>query len=320
MHAASAIAGRAGRPTRRGQADPVSPAFSQSTLPPRGRREPTWDDGINISTLPGVKRGNRSPRGLEAARQEVGDEGWQEIGARDGRGARGGIGRGEVARGGDREGRAADDPRAASAVIVDGVLDELAWQKAWAMDLKYEVQPGENVPPPVRTEVLVTYDDEAVYFGFRAFDPEPAKIRAHLYDRDNVGADDWVAVILDTFNDERRSFDLLVNPLGVQADSIETANEQRGVGRHLGSRRPGHRVGVRGRDSPPVLVACASSAPTAGRRCGASTRCAATRAACGTTSGCSPGTATTTATSARRSSSAASRGSRPDATSRSTRR
>lgn len=114
-------------------------------------------------------------------------------------------------------------PRAASPVSVDGILDEPAWQHAWSMDLDYEVRPGENVPPPVRTEVLVTFDDEAVYFAFRAFDPQPTEIRAHLSDRDNVGADDWVAVILDTFNDERRSFDLLVNPLGVQSDSIETA-------------------------------------------------------------------------------------------------
>lgn len=115
-------------------------------------------------------------------------------------------------------------PRAASPVKVDGVLDELAWEGAWSMDLAYEVRPGENVPPPVRTQVLVTHDDAAVYFAFRAFDPSPTEIRAHLSDRDNLGADDWVAVILDTFNDERRSFDLLVNPLGVQADSIETAN------------------------------------------------------------------------------------------------
>lgn len=114
--------------------------------------------------------------------------------------------------------------RAASPVRIDGVLDELAWEKAWSMDLEYEVRPAENVPPPVRTQVLVTYDDAAVYFAFRAFDPRPEEIRAHLSDRDNIGADDWVAVILDTFNDERRSFDLIVNPLGVQSDSIETAS------------------------------------------------------------------------------------------------
>lgn len=114
-------------------------------------------------------------------------------------------------------------PRAASPVRVDGVIEELAWEKAWSIDLDYEVRPAENVPPPVRTQVLVTYDDGAVYFAFRAFDPRPEEIRAHLSDRDKIGADDWVAVILDTFNDERRSFDLMVNPLGVQGDSIETA-------------------------------------------------------------------------------------------------
>ncbi len=113
--------------------------------------------------------------------------------------------------------------RAASPVRVDGVIQERAWEKVWSMDLDFEVRPAGNVLPPVRTQVLVTYDDGAVYFAFRAFDPRPEEIRAHLSDRDRIGADDWVAVILDTFNDERRSFDLIVNSLGVQADSIETA-------------------------------------------------------------------------------------------------
>jgi hypothetical protein len=112
--------------------------------------------------------------------------------------------------------------RSTGPIVVDGTLDELAWRDAWSMELGYEVQPGENVPPPVRTEVLVTWDADAVYFGFRAFDPSPQDIRAFLTDRDNVGSDDWVAVILDTFNDERRSFDLFVNPLGVQTDMVET--------------------------------------------------------------------------------------------------
>lgn len=116
--------------------------------------------------------------------------------------------------------------RAASPVRVDGVLDELAWEKAWRMDLAWEVYPGENVPAPVRTEVLAAYDDTAVYFAFRAFDPEPRAIRAHLSDRDNVGNDDWVAVVLDTFNDERRAFALKVNPMGVQEDFIDLATSE----------------------------------------------------------------------------------------------
>jgi len=114
-------------------------------------------------------------------------------------------------------------PRATSPISVDGELDEPAWLDAFSAELAFEVQPGENVPAPVRTEVLVTHDETAVYFAFRAFDPDPSAIRAHLSERDNLGNDDWVGVILDTFNDQRRSFDLLVNPLGVQADLVETS-------------------------------------------------------------------------------------------------
>lgn len=117
-------------------------------------------------------------------------------------------------------------PRIRSAVKVDGVLDEPAWRRARMMELLFEVRPGENTPPPARTEVLIAYDDRNVYFGFRCYDPDPKSIRAHLADRDNFGSDDWAGVILDTFNDERRDFALLVNPKGIQMDFIETQNSE----------------------------------------------------------------------------------------------
>ena len=117
-------------------------------------------------------------------------------------------------------------PRTSSPIVVDGNLDDTPWARAWTKELAYEVRPGENVPPPVRTEVLVTYDDEAVYFAFRAFDPDPGAIRAHVSDRDDLSADDWVGVVLDTFNDQRRDVVLIVNPVGVQFDSLETAAGQ----------------------------------------------------------------------------------------------
>ncbi len=110
-------------------------------------------------------------------------------------------------------------PRAASAVRVDGVLDEETWRAALAVELLYEVDPGENTPAPVRTECLVAYDDVNLYVAFRAHDPDPAEIRAHLTDRDGAGRDDSVGFIVDTFNDERRGFQLSVNPLGVQMDA-----------------------------------------------------------------------------------------------------
>ncbi len=108
--------------------------------------------------------------------------------------------------------------RAASPIVVDGVLDEAAWQQAAVVELKYETRPKENLPPDVQTETLLTYDGDNLYVGFRAHDPEPAAIRAHLLDRDKAYSDDFVGIVLDTFNDERRAFEFFVNPLGVQMD------------------------------------------------------------------------------------------------------
>jgi len=118
---------------------------------------------------------------------------------------------------------------AASEIRVDGRLDEPAWQQATLIDLPFEREPGENTPPPVRTECLITYDARNLYVGFRAFDPEPAKIRAHLMDRDQIDTlvqDDYVGFMLDTFNDQRRAFQFRINPLGVQAEALNGAGDE----------------------------------------------------------------------------------------------
>jgi hypothetical protein len=112
-------------------------------------------------------------------------------------------------------------PRVEARIEVDGVLDESEWRRAWVMSLDYEVRPGENTPAPVRTQVFVMHDDSRLFVGFRAYDPDPSAIRAHLADRDQAWADDWVGIVIDTFNDERRDYLFTVNPLGVQMDKIE---------------------------------------------------------------------------------------------------
>ena len=112
--------------------------------------------------------------------------------------------------------------KASSEIRVDGVLDETAWNDCEIIKLLYEWMPGDNVPPPVETDCLITYDNRHFYVGFRCFDPDPSKIRAHLMDRDAMDVfiqDDHVTLLIDTFNDERRGFQFRVNPLGVQADA-----------------------------------------------------------------------------------------------------
>ena len=53
--------------------------------------------------------------------------------------------------------------RATSKIEVDGRLDEEAWASALVFDVPYEWQPGDNAEPPVKTDFLVTYDDENLY-------------------------------------------------------------------------------------------------------------------------------------------------------------
>jgi Domain of unknown function (DUF5916)/Carbohydrate family 9 binding domain-like len=113
--------------------------------------------------------------------------------------------------------------RANSKIEVDGVLDESGWEAAARIPVAVEWFPGDNVTAPVETVAFLTYDDDNIYVGFEASDPEPEKIRAHLMDRDQIFTfvqDDHVTLQLDTFDDERRAFQFRVNPLGIQADAI----------------------------------------------------------------------------------------------------
>ena len=78
----------------------------------------------------------------------------------------------------------------------------------------------ENIAPPVKTEVLLASGPGHLYVGFRAYDPNPPGIRARVTDRDNIREDDYVGIILDTFNDSRNTYNFYCNPLGIQADRV----------------------------------------------------------------------------------------------------
>lgn len=113
-------------------------------------------------------------------------------------------------------------PKVNSEINVDAYLDEYFWKDAAKIDANIEVRPGENIPSPVNTEVLICHDEANIYVGFIAHDPEPEKIQVHFCDRDKLFDDDWVLILFDTFNDQRRTYDFCCNPFGIQADMIET--------------------------------------------------------------------------------------------------
>lgn len=115
-------------------------------------------------------------------------------------------------------------PRLEGPIVIDGMADEAAWAQAREVDIAYEIAPGDNIAAPVRTVARIGYTTDALYLAFRAEDPDPQRIRAHLRDRDSAFNDDWVGVFIDTFDDQRRGYEFMANPLGVQADLINDAS------------------------------------------------------------------------------------------------
>jgi hypothetical protein len=113
-------------------------------------------------------------------------------------------------------------PRVEAKAVIDGRLDEPAWQQAARLTDFHQYEPVDGRPAENRTEVLVWYAPDAIHFGIRAHDVEPRTIRASKADRDNIGGEDHVLIYLDTFNDRRRAFLFGVNALGVQSDGVRT--------------------------------------------------------------------------------------------------
>jgi hypothetical protein len=109
-------------------------------------------------------------------------------------------------------------PRIADAqVTVDGRLDEPVWGRAAVLRDFSQYLPNDNRPADDSTVVLVWYSPTAIYFGIRAYQ-DSAGVRATLADRDKISGDDYVEILLDTFNDRRQALVFGVNPLGIQAD------------------------------------------------------------------------------------------------------
>ena len=113
-------------------------------------------------------------------------------------------------------------PRVEADVVIDGVLDEPAWQNAARLSGFHQYEPVDGRSAEEQTEVLVFYSPSHIHFGIVASAKDPSTVRATLSDRDNIGSDDRVTIYLDTFNDRRRAFMFGVNPLGVQEDGVRT--------------------------------------------------------------------------------------------------
>ena len=156
-----------------------------------------------------------------------------------------------------------------AAVVVDGALDEAVWGRAAILTGFSQFSPVDGVAAVDSTEVLVWYSPTAIYFGIRAFEAHGA-VHATLADRDKIGADDHIQILLSTFNDARQATVFAVNPLrravgrragGDRRDPRRQRIQQRGgeagdrgpePGLRLRLQGTAHRLRLRGRSPDPV--------------------------------------------------------------------
>ena len=81
--------------------------------------------------------------------------------------------------------------------------------------------------PTFDTEVRIVYDEDAIYFGVVAPDPEPSRIIVADLKKDYaVDGSDAFVILLDTFHDGRNGYQFATNPGGAKWDA-QLANEGR---------------------------------------------------------------------------------------------
>ena len=95
--------------------------------------------------------------------------------------------------------------RAAGAIIIDGDLSDEGWRGATRVETFYEISPGDNVEPPVKSVGYLSYDSRLFYAAFDLEDPDPSAIRAPLGDHDSVRGDshDFAGLFLDPLDTGR---------------------------------------------------------------------------------------------------------------------
>lgn len=106
----------------------------------------------------------------------------------------------------------------ATAVRIDGELNDAVWQNVPPITAFRQREPRDNAAPTFQTEARVAYDATALYVAVRALDPEPQRIVGIRTRRDEQSPSDWVRIIVDSFHDRRTAFEFGVNPAGVKRD------------------------------------------------------------------------------------------------------
>ncbi|HAG16721.1 MAG TPA: hydrolase [Bacteroidales bacterium] len=107
--------------------------------------------------------------------------------------------------------------------IVDGLLEDEAWQLGeWINDFT-QYEPYNNAKPTQQTMFKVVFDKDNLYVAMKAFDTSPDSIIKRLTRRDDPDGD-FMGLAFDSFHDLRTAFMFAVSAGGVKFDQMLTEN------------------------------------------------------------------------------------------------
>jgi len=102
--------------------------------------------------------------------------------------------------------------------VIDGLLNDDAWEVVeWSGEFT-QSQPEENKPPTQQTAFKILYDNDNLYIFIRAYDTEPDKISRIMSRRDNFSGD-FVWVDIDSHFDKKTDFLFAASASGAKSDA-----------------------------------------------------------------------------------------------------
>jgi hypothetical protein len=108
-------------------------------------------------------------------------------------------------------------------IVVDGAMDEGAWQKAAPATNFLQRDPDNGDAATERTEVRIVYDGERIILGVICHDSEPHRLLGNQMQRDqSFEADDRFMFAIDPFYDGRTGYFFEINPSGAMGDGLIT--------------------------------------------------------------------------------------------------
>ena len=116
--------------------------------------------------------------------------------------------------------------RVSTPPVIDGILTGVEWNNVFMIQTFKTFSPDFGKEVSQKTVAYASYDSEYLYFAFRCYDNEPDKIKTSVSNRDNIRADDWICINLDSFSDQQSLYAFYVNPNGIQTDSRYAAGQE----------------------------------------------------------------------------------------------